>query len=44
MCKSMHQSISFLDQTVDTAYAIERLTGNIFEMPFIGMPTEEAIF
>lgn len=28
----------------DTAFAIERWTGNIFDMPFIGMSKEEAIF
>lgn len=28
----------------DMAYAIERLTGAIFEMPFIGMSKEEAVF
>ena len=27
-----------------TAYAIEKETGNIFEIPFIGMSKEEAIF
>ena len=28
----------------DTAYAIEKETGYIFEMPFIGMSKEEAVF
>lgn len=28
----------------DMAYAIERTTGYIFEMPFIGMSKEEAVF
>ena len=28
----------------DTAYCIEKTTGNIFEMPFIGMSNEEAIY
>ncbi|MGJ1409065.1 hypothetical protein ACR78Z_05270 [Sphingobacterium thalpophilum] len=28
----------------DTAFAIERSTGAIFEMPFIGMSKEEAVF
>jgi hypothetical protein len=28
----------------DTAYAIERATGDIYEMPFIGMSKEEAVF
>jgi hypothetical protein len=28
----------------DTAYAIERKTGDIYEMPFIGMSREEAVF
>lgn len=28
----------------DTAFAIEKSTGKIFEMPFIGMSKEEAIF
>jgi len=28
----------------DTAYAIERNTGKIFEMPFIGMSKDEALF
>jgi SMI1 / KNR4 family (SUKH-1) len=28
----------------DSAFAIERTTGKIFEMPFIGMSNEEAIF
>lgn len=28
----------------DTAYAIERGTGAIFEIPFIGMSKEEAVF
>lgn len=27
-----------------TAYAVEKLTGEIFEMPFIGMCKEEAVF
>jgi hypothetical protein len=27
----------------DTAYAIEKITGYIFEMPFIGMSKDEAI-
>jgi hypothetical protein len=27
----------------DTAYAIERMTGYIFEMPFIGISKEEAV-
>ena len=27
----------------DTAYAIERLTGYIYELPFIGMSKEEAV-
>ncbi|MEN2416225.1 SMI1/KNR4 family protein [Flavobacterium mesophilum] len=28
----------------DTAFAIEKSTGDIYEMPFIGMSKEEAIF
>jgi hypothetical protein len=28
----------------DTAFVIEKTTGKIFEMPFIGMSTKEAIF
>ncbi len=28
----------------DTAFAIEKSTGHIFELPFIGMSKEEAIF
>jgi hypothetical protein len=28
----------------DTAFAIERITGDIYEMPFIGMSKEAAIF
>ncbi|MDH5380585.1 MAG: SMI1/KNR4 family protein [Cyclobacteriaceae bacterium] len=28
----------------DTAYAIEKISGSIYEMPFIGMSNEEAIF
>lgn len=28
----------------DTAFALEKSTGNIYEMPFIGMSKEEAIF
>jgi hypothetical protein len=28
----------------DTAYAIGKLTGHIYEMPFIGMSNEESIF
>ncbi|MGQ8869356.1 SMI1/KNR4 family protein [Myroides sp. TSA_177.3] len=28
----------------DTAFAIEKSTGNIYEMPFIGMSKEEAVF
>jgi hypothetical protein len=28
----------------DTAYAIEKTTGYIFEMPFIGMSNDEAVF
>jgi SMI1 / KNR4 family (SUKH-1) len=28
----------------DTAYVIEKQTGNIFEMPFIGMSKEEAVY
>ncbi len=28
----------------DIAYAIEKVTGYIFEMPFIGMSKEEAVF
>lgn len=28
----------------DTAYAIERKSGDIYEMPFIGMSREEAVF
>jgi SMI1 / KNR4 family (SUKH-1) len=28
----------------DTAYAIERNTGHIYEMPFVGMSKEEAVF
>jgi hypothetical protein len=28
----------------DTAFAIEKDTGKIFEMPFIGMSREEAVF
>ena len=28
----------------DTAFAIERKSGDIYEMPFIGMPEVEAIF
>jgi hypothetical protein len=28
----------------DTAYAIEKATGHIFEMPFIGMSNEDAVF
>lgn len=28
----------------DVAYAIEKATGHIFEMPFIGMSKEEAVF
>lgn len=28
----------------DTTYAIERSSGDIYEMPFIGMSKEEAIF
>lgn len=28
----------------DTAYAIEKASGKIFEMPFIGMSQNEAIF
>ncbi len=27
----------------DTAFAIEKSTGRIFEMPFIGMSREEAV-
>jgi len=28
----------------DTAFAIEKSTGDIYEMPFIGMSKEEAVF
>jgi len=28
----------------DTAFAIEKRTGDIYEMPFIGMSKEEAVF
>ncbi len=28
----------------DTAYAIEKTSGDIYEMPFIGMSQEEAVF
>lgn len=28
----------------DTAYCIEKLTGTIFELPFIGMSNDEAMF
>jgi hypothetical protein len=28
----------------DTAFAIEKSTGDIYEMPFIGMSKEEATF
>jgi len=28
----------------DTAFAIEKSTGDIYEMPFIGMSREEAVF
>ena len=28
----------------DTAYAVEKSTGYIFEMPFIGMSDEESVF
>ncbi|UOE51296.1 SMI1/KNR4 family protein [Mucilaginibacter sp. SMC90] len=28
----------------DTAFAIEKSTGNVYEMPFIGMSKDEAIF
>lgn len=28
----------------DTAYGINRKSGNIYEMPFIGMSNEEAVF
>ena len=28
----------------DTAFTIEKVTGKIFEMPFIGMSPEEAVF
>lgn len=28
----------------DTAFAIEKITGDIYEMPFIGMSKEESIF
>ena len=28
----------------DTSYTIERNTGDIYEMPFIGMSNEEAVF